>query len=106
MRTINQADLEKIVAEFEAEFTEGAGLLNSGDRMDTIIDESLTPEEVNALMGVDQPKAAQEGPPPVWPDIEKLDPARLGVFLAEEHPQTAALVLSKLSHLRPRRTRS
>ena len=97
LRTINQADLEKIVAEFEAEFTEGAGLLDSGDRMDTIINESLTPEEVNALMGVDQPKAAQEGPPPVWPDVEKLDPARLGVFLAEEHPQTAALVLSKLS---------
>ena len=53
LRTINQADLEKIVAEFEAEFTEGAGLLDSGDRMDTIINESLTPEEVNALMGVE-----------------------------------------------------
>jgi flagellar motor switch protein FliG len=97
LHTISQADLEKIVAEFEAEFTEGAGLLDSSDRMDTIINESLTPEEVNALMGVEQPKAAQEGPPPVWPDIEKLDPARLGTFLTEEHPQTAALVLSKLS---------
>jgi flagellar motor switch protein FliG len=97
LRTISQADLDKIVAEFEVEFTEGAGLLDSGDRMDTIINESLTPEQVNALMGVEQPQAVEEGPPPVWPDVEKLDPPRLGAFLAEEHPQTAALVLSKLS---------
>lgn len=97
LRTISQADLEKIVAEFEAEFTEGAGLLDSGDRMDTIINESLSPEEVSALMGVEQPEVAQQGPPPVWPDVEKADPARLGSFLGEEHPQTAALVLSKLS---------
>ncbi|MCX7303200.1 MAG: flagellar motor switch protein FliG [Hyphomicrobiales bacterium] len=97
LRTISQSDLEKIVAEFEAEFTEGAGLMDSGDRMDTILSESLSPEEVNALMGIDQPAAVEEGPPPVWPDVEKADPVRLGAFLGEEHPQTAALVLSKLS---------
>ncbi len=48
--------------------------MDSADRMDTIINESLSPEEVNALMGVEQPQAAPEGPPPVWPDVEKLDP--------------------------------
>src|SRR5690606_40563242 len=31
LRTIPQADLERIVAEFEAEFTEGAGLIRSGE---------------------------------------------------------------------------
>ena len=97
LRTINQADLEKIVAEFEAEFTEGAGLLDSADRMDTILTESLSPEEMNALMGIGQEEAAPAGPPPVWPLIEKIEPARLGAFLAEEHPQTAALVLSNVS---------
>lgn len=97
LRTISQGDLERIVAEFEAEFTEGAGLMDSGDRMDTIINESLTPEEVNALMGVDQPTVAEQGPPPVWPEVERADSGRLGEFLGGEHPQTAALVLSKLS---------
>ena len=58
LRTINQADLEKIVAEFEAEFTEGAGLLDSGDRMDTILNESLSPEEMNALMGDEKPRGS------------------------------------------------
>ncbi|TIV61066.1 MAG: flagellar motor switch protein FliG, partial [Mesorhizobium sp.] len=51
LRTIPQADLERIVGEFEAEFTEGAGLLDSADRMDTILNESLSPEEMSAIMG-------------------------------------------------------
>lgn len=97
LRTIPQSDLERIVAEFEAEFTEGAGLLDSADRMDTILNESLSPEEMSAIMGKDRFEAAPEGPPPIWPELEKLDPARLGAFLAGEHPQTAAMVLSKLA---------
>jgi flagellar motor switch protein FliG len=97
LRTIPQSDLEKIVAEFEAEFTEGAGLLDSADRMDTILNESLSPEEVSALMGNQAPVVKQEGPPPIWPQLEKLEPMRLGAFLAGEHPQTAAMVLSKLA---------
>ncbi len=97
LRTISQADLEKIVAEFEAEFAEGAGLMDSSDQMDTILNETLSPEEMNALMGIDQPVTVESGPPPVWPDVEKADPAKIANFLTEEHPQTAALVLSKLS---------
>src|SRR5690606_21963287 len=50
LRTIPQADLERIVAEFEAEFTEGAGLIDSADQMDRILNESLSPEEVRAIM--------------------------------------------------------
>ncbi len=97
LRTIPQSDLERIVAEFEAEFTEGAGLLDSADRMDTILNESLSPEEMSAIMGDKRFEVAPEGPAPIWPDLEKLEPARLGASLAGEHAQTSAMVLSKLS---------
>ena len=97
LRTIPQTELEKIVAEFEAEFTEGAGLLDSADKMETMLNESLSREEMDALMGVEKAAVATDAPPPVWPAVEKLEPARLGAFLASEHPQTAALVLSKLA---------
>jgi flagellar motor switch protein FliG len=97
LRTIPQADLERIVAEFEAEFTEGAGLLDSADKMDTILNESLSPEEVNAIMNGRQQEAPPEGPPPIWAELERLEPARLGAFLASEHVQTSAMVLSKLA---------
>jgi flagellar motor switch protein FliG len=97
LRTIPQGDLERIVAEFEAEFTEGAGLLDSGDQMDTIMNESLSAEEMDAIMGNGKKVAGLQGPPPVWPDLEKVEPERLGKFLAAEHPQTSAVILSKLA---------
>ena len=97
LRTIPQSELERIVAEFEAAFTEGAGLLDSADKMETMLNELLSPEEMNALMGVEKPQVAAAAPPPIWPTVEKLEPARLGAFLSAEHPQTAALVLSKLA---------
>src|SRR4051794_20119661 len=98
LRTIPQSELEKIVAEFEQEFAEGAGLLDSGDTMETIMNESLSPEEMNAVMGVETVEMGiVEAPPePVWPEVEKLEPSRLGAFLAGEHPQTVAVVLSNL----------
>jgi flagellar motor switch protein FliG len=97
LRTIPQGELEKIVAEFEAEFAEGAGLLDSGDTMQSMLNESLSQEEMDALMGVEKAEAEIDQPEPVWPQVEKLDPGRLGAFLAGEHPQTAAVVLAKLA---------
>ena len=96
LRTIPQSDLEKIVAEFEAEFTEGAGQLDSADKMDDILNEGLSPEEVQALKGDGKPLNAAKAPP-IWPQLEKADPLRLGAFIASEHPQTSALILSKLA---------
>ena len=94
LRTIPQSDLERIVGAFEVEFAEGAGLLDSADQMDTILNESFSPDEVSALRG--HGVATDKGPLPVWPQIEALEPRRVGAFLAAEHPQTAAVVLSNL----------
>lgn len=96
LKTIPQSELERIVAEFEAEFMEGAGQLDSADQIDDILNETLSPEEVSAIMSKGQAVAANQ-PPPVWSELDKLEPARLATFLASEHPQTSALVLSKLA---------
>jgi flagellar motor switch protein FliG len=95
LKTIPQTELERIVAEFEDEFTEGAGQLDSADQMDDILNETLSPDEMKAIMGKDQGGGKQ--PPPVWPEVEELDPAQLAGFLGSEHPQTAALIVSKLA---------
>lgn len=96
LRTIPQSELEKIVGEFEAEFTEGAGLLDSSDTMTSIINETLTPEEVEALMGGGATPAAAETQTPIWPRLDQLPAERLIAAVEAEHPQTIALVLSKL----------
>ncbi|PSM18848.1 MULTISPECIES: FliG C-terminal domain-containing protein [Nitratireductor] len=96
LKTIPQGELEKIIAEFEDEFAEGAGLMDSAATMDKILSESLSPEEVSAIMNHGA-ETGGEVPVAVWPQVEKLEPERVGAFLAGEHPQTAALVLTKLS---------
>ena len=96
LRTIPQSELEIIVAEFEEEFAEGAGLLDSGDQMDTILNESLSPEEISALMGWGKPSLMSDETMPVWPELAQLPPQRLGALLEGEHPQTIAMVFSNL----------
>jgi flagellar motor switch protein FliG len=96
LKTIPQSELERIVSEFEAEFTEGAGQLDSADQIDDILNETLTPEQMQALRDDGLAPAAAKTDMPVWPELEKVDPARIATFLAGEHAQTAALVLSKL----------
>lgn len=97
LKTIPQTELERIVSEFEAEFTEGAGQLDSADQMDDLLSESLSPEEVRALKGNAEPAKATAKVIPVWEEIEKVDAARIAAFLATEHAQTAAFVLSKMA---------
>lgn len=97
LRTIPQAELEKIVAEFETEFAEGAGLLDSAATMDTIFSETLTPEEMTALMGNGPAQTQVDEEKPVWPQLEQLEPARVGAFLMNEHPQAAAFALSNFA---------
>jgi flagellar motor switch protein FliG len=97
LRTIPQAELERIVAEFEGEFAEGAGLLDSADTMDTILTETLTAEEMTALMSDGPVDEHVEEAKPVWPQLEEIEPERVGAFLMNEHPQAAAFALSNLA---------
>lgn len=96
LQTIPQTELNRIVGEFETEFAEGAGLLDSADRMDSLLSETLSPEEVSALMGNNAARSA-DAQATIWGDLERLEPARLVELLSNEHPQTIAYVLSSLS---------
>lgn len=96
LRTVPQNDLEEIVAEFEEEFTEGAGLLDSGEEMGSLLSETLGIEAMNALMGIGGANG-ETALPPVWSELEKLDPTRLAALVAAEHPQTAATILAQIA---------
>jgi flagellar motor switch protein FliG len=64
--------------------------------MDTILNESLSPEEISVLMGWSKPSLMSDEAPPIWPDLAEMEPARLGALLMGEHPQTIAMVFSNL----------
>ncbi len=97
LRTVPQSELERIVGEFEVEFTEGAGVMDSADEMDTLLNETLSPEEMTALMGERVSAPATSASPSVWAEIDKLPSERIAGLLNGEHPQTAAVILSNLA---------
>jgi flagellar motor switch protein FliG len=97
LTAIEQADLDKLVKEFEAEFTRGAGLIDSSEIMEEILTEALTPEEVVSLSSPAPASPALPVPPSAWEMLEDADPAKIILFLAGENLQAGACILSRLS---------
>ena len=69
LRSVPPDELEKLVAEFEDLFTEGAGLMDNAKAMEGILEEGLTPDEVDGLLGrrisLSQPQMS------VWERLER-----------------------------------
>jgi flagellar motor switch protein FliG len=96
LQTISQGELERIVAEFEGEFTEGAGLLDSSDKMNSLLSDTFSQDEVDVIMGRGKPGVIAEAAPTIWSKLDDMEPAKVNLLLADEHPQTIAVVLTAM----------
>jgi flagellar motor switch protein FliG len=94
LRTIKPHELVELVNEFEELFSEGTGLMDNAKAMEGILEEGLTPDEVDGLLGRRTQFESYETT--VWDRLQDLDPGRVGLFLQNEHPQTAAYIVSML----------
>lgn len=94
LRSIPPDELAILVSEFEDLFTEGAGLMDNARAIESILEEGLTPEEVDGLLGRRTPFQAFEAS--IWDRLQEADPDFVGRFLLKEHPQTIAYILSML----------
>lgn len=94
LRSIPPQELVELVNEFEELFSEGAGLMDNAKAMEGILEEGLTPDEVDGLLG--RRTQFQSYETTIWDRLQDADPDRVGTFLATEHPQTAAYIFSQL----------
>jgi len=94
LRTIPPDELTLLVNEFEDLFTEGAGLMDNAKAIESILEEGLTPEEVDGLLG--RRTAFQAYEASIWDRLQDADPDFIARFLMREHPQTVAYILSML----------
>lgn len=99
LRTIPQPDLQTLVESFEAEFAEGAGLMDSGETMDNILTEGLTEEEIETFNSSDEViEEEEEGDEvDIWQTLENTEAETLAEYLCQQSAQTIALVCSRLS---------
>jgi flagellar motor switch protein FliG len=75
-------------------FTEGAGLMDNAKAIEGILEEGLTPDEVDVLLG--RRAAFQAYEASIWDQLETADPKFVAKYLIDEHPQTIAYVLSMI----------
>ncbi|MBV6648626.1 flagellar motor switch protein FliG [Hoeflea alexandrii] len=94
LRTIKPQELVELVNEFEDLFSEGTGLMDNAKAMEGILEEGLTPDEVDGLLG--RRTQFQSYETSIWDRLQDSDPDRVGKFLQSEHPQTAAYIVSML----------
>ncbi len=94
LRPIPPDELARLVAEFEDLFTEGAGLMDNARAIESILEEGLTPDEVDSLLG--RRTAFQAYETSIWDRLSDAEPAFISTFLLREHPQTIAYILSMM----------
>ncbi len=82
LRSIPPHELEILVNEFEDLFTEGAGLMDNAKAIEGILEEGLTPDEVDGLLGRRTTFQAYEAT--IWDRLQDADPVFVAQYLGKE----------------------
>ena len=85
--------LELLVEDFASQFANGVDLLGSPNEVEQMLDGVLSPEQIADVMS-DVTGNSNEA---MWDRLSNVPEAIFGNYLVKEHPQTAALILSKVT---------
>ncbi|ACK49004.1 flagellar motor switch protein FliG [Methylocella silvestris BL2] len=90
---VSSPTLENLVEEFAAQFAKGVDLLGSPNEVEQMLDGVLSPEQIADVMS-DVTGNSNEA---MWERLSNVPEAVFSSYLMKEHPQTAALILSKVT---------
>ena len=85
--------LESLVEDFAGQFANGVDLLGSPSEVEQMLDGVLSPEQIADVMS-DVTGNSNEA---MWERLSNVSETIFGAYLIKEHPQTAALILSKVT---------
>ncbi|MEW5422238.1 flagellar motor switch protein FliG [Amorphus sp. 3PC139-8] len=92
LRPVNSTQLEALVEDFASQFGAGASLVGNADAVEKLLSGILDPDEVRQIMN--DVLGSQNHS--IWDRISQVAEQSLASYLVKEHPQTAALILSKV----------
>lgn len=94
LEPISPLDFEHLVKQFEDSFAEGAPVSEAAKRFEGLLREALPQDEADAVFEERvQPQLVQES---VWVQLARLPVESLQAYLADQHPQIIAYIVSKL----------
>lgn len=90
--TVPRNKIESIAEEFAQSLSEQDKVVGNYDRTEAFLRGVLTPEKAQAIMDEIRGQASRN----VWHKLSSVDVTLLAAYLKGEHPQTVALILSRL----------
>jgi flagellar motor switch protein FliG len=85
--------LEVLIEEFAGQFLKGVDLLGSAAEVEQLLAGVMTPEQIADVMS----DVTGNSNSSVWERLSGVSEAIFAAYLIKEHPQTAALILSKVT---------
>ncbi len=85
--------LESTIEEFGAQFIRGSGIVSSANEAQELLSGVLSPEEITDIMSDVTGNSNQT----IWQRLSGVAEVIFGSYLIKEHPQTAALILSRVT---------
>jgi flagellar motor switch protein FliG len=91
LRPVSSDEVEDLIEEFAESFTGGVSFAGSADDVKSLLSDVMTADEIAQYMR-EQPVDGQ----PVWDRLVPLRDNALHALIMKEHPQTIAVVLSRI----------
>ncbi len=92
LRPVAAPQLGSLIEEFATQFALGANLVGNPGEVERLLEGVLPKEQISEIMG----DIAGNPDRSIWERISTINDATLAGYIVREHPQTAALILSKI----------
>jgi len=92
LRPVSSGDLESLVEEFGQKFASGLNFIGTADEVKSLLSGVMPEEETGSAVA---PAGGAPGPS-VWAGVSRAKIEVLRAYLIKEHPQTVALILSRI----------
>jgi flagellar motor switch protein FliG len=92
LKSVAAPQLGTLIEEFATQFAMGANLAGGAGEVERLLDGVLPKEQIAEIMG----DIAGNPDRSIWERISAINDATLAGYIVREHPQTAALILSKI----------
>jgi flagellar motor switch protein FliG len=91
LRPVTASGLDVLVEEFAKKFATGIKFVGTAKELEALLGSVMTEDEIAEVKSGDANKGE-----PIWDLVSKVNYDVLRAYLTKEHPQTAALVLSRI----------
>lgn len=92
LKTVSTAQIESLIEDFATSFVSGGNVVGTAGDVERLLEGVLPPDQISEMM-TEIVGAANHT---IWDRISTVQESILAAYVAKEHPQTAALMLSKV----------